>query len=482
MSQFESVIGIEIHVQLNTNSKLFCRCANQAGDAPNSNTCPTCLGLPGALPVLNNEAVKLAIKAGLALDCDIRETSVFSRKNYFYPDLPKGYQISQFDLPICENGSISVDVEGTEKTIRINRIHIEEDAGKLVHQGAEGIAGATGSAVDLNRASTPLIEIVTEPDIRSAKEAKAFLEAIKAIVTFCGISEGNMEEGHLRADANVSIRPVGQAEYGTKAEVKNMNSFRSVERAIEAEIARQITVVKSGGVVVQETRNYDDATQKTSSMRSKEEAHDYRYFPEPDLLPLIIDQSEIDQIKAALPELPAAKKERYQSELSIPEFEAGVLTSDRDMDHYFTTVCEQNIAAPLAAKWIVGDLNAIIKDAKATFKAPLLPASTLAEILVEVASGKLSNSMGKTVLHDVIKTGKSPKDVINAQGGGQISDSSELQGIVDQILADNPDVVEKIKAGKKESANFLMGQVMKASKGRAKPDLVKQLIFASVDK
>lgn len=481
MTQYDSVIGLEVHAQLSTATKLFCRCSNQSGAEPNTHTCPVCLGLPGALPVLNDQAIHLAIKAGLALNCTINYHSEFSRKNYFYPDLPKGYQISQFDLPICSNGSLTFMVDGQEKTVRIQRIHIEEDAGKLVHQGSDGIAEATGSNVDLNRAGTPLIEIVSEPDIQSAKEAKAYLETLRSIITFAQVCDGNMQEGHLRADANVSIRPTGATTLGTRTEVKNLNSFRSIEKAINVEIARQIAVVESGGTVVQETRHFDDATQQTSSLRSKEDAHDYRYFPEPDLRPLHITQTEIDTIRQAMPERPDHKRNRYITDLALGEFEATVLTTDFDMNQYFESVLNLNLVpAPLIAKWVVGDLNALIKEQKESFITTKVSPSHLSELLSAIHTETISTAMGKTILAKSVTSGESPAILIKQSGGTQISDSSELQSIVDTILEQNPDVVEKIKNGKKESANFLMGQVMKASKGRAKPDLVKELIFKSI--
>lgn len=478
MIEFEPVIGLEVHAQLKTKTKLFCGCSTQFGQDTNSHTCPVCLGLPGALPVLNKSAVDMAIQAGLALGCAIQLKSVFSRKNYFYPDLPKGYQISQFDLPICLGGSLTVKVEGTEKTIGITRIHMEEDAGKLLHQGAHAIAGATYSLVDLNRACTPLIEIVSEPDIRTAQEARVYMENLKQILEHLGVCDGNLEEGSLRADANVSLRPKGQAVFGTKTEIKNLNSFRSIERAIIAEIKRQTEILSSGGTVVQQTLHYDDNTQKTSVLRSKENAHDYRYFPEPDLLPLTLTQTHIDNLAQQLPELPKAKQARYQTDYGITEADAVVLLADLEMMRYFDAAVSKNPElATLLCKWIIGDLNALIKEHKSGFSQTKITTAQLIELIQLIQAGTLSGKMAKEVLVKAFETGESPKRLVEKSGQAQISDTSQLSGIIDQVLAANPDVIEKVKAGKTNSADFLIGQVMRLTKGQAKPDLVRQLIL-----
>lgn len=482
MSNFETVIGIEVHAQLSTKTKLFGSSSTQFGDKPNSNVDPVCLGLPGALPVLNKEAVRMAVMAGLALNCKIRLQSVFSRKNYFYPDLPKGYQISQFDKPICEDGFLDIEVNGKIKRIGITRIHMEEDAGKLVHQGAESIAGATHSHVDLNRAGTPLIEIVSEPDIRSAEEAKAYMEALRQIVQHIGVCDGNMDEGSLRADANISIRPVGSEAFGTRTEVKNLNSFRSLERAINVERNRQIELVESGGEVVQETRNYDDNTQTTSSLRSKEDAHDYRYFPEPDLPPLVLTEAYVNDIKELLPELPKVKAGRYQSEYGLSDFECKVLLNDISIDRYFNN-CVHLVDSHLVkevCKWIVGDFNALLKEATDCFESTKVKPEQIVELVVLIDKGTISGKMAKDILAKMVETGERPEKLVAESGGGQISDENALQEVVVQILKENMDVVEKIKAGKTNSANFLMGQVMKATKGKAKPDLVRDLILSTV--
>ena len=478
---YEPVIGIEVHAQLKTNTKLFCGASVNFGDAPNTNISPVCLGLPGALPVLNKKAVQLAVIAGYSLDCQVRNRSVFSRKNYFYPDLPKGYQISQFDLPICEHGSLTIDVKGTEKVIGITRIHMEEDAGKLVHQGSDAIAGATHTLVDLNRAGTALIEIVSEPDIRSALEARLYVEKLRLILQHMGICDGNMDEGSLRADANVSIRPVGTETFGTRTEVKNLNSFRSLERAILVEIERQTEVLVSGGEVVQETRNYDDATQRTTSLRSKEDAHDYRYFPEPDLPPLVLTEAYLEKVKEVMPELPSVKQDRYTQEYGLSDFECKVLMGDVDLDAFFRACLKQgiDIAPKSIAKWVVGDVSALMKDSGGIGQSNLT-AQGLMGLLDLIQQGTLSGKMGKEVLAKLFEEGGDPKAIVERMGVSQITDTSALDQYVDQVLADNPDVVAKIKAGKTQSANFLMGQVMKLSKGQAKPDLVREMILKRV--
>ncbi|MAH80107.1 MAG: Asp-tRNA(Asn)/Glu-tRNA(Gln) amidotransferase GatCAB subunit B [Rickettsiales bacterium] len=479
---FEVVIGIEVHAQLKTKTKLFGASSTQFGDKPNSNVDPVCLGLPGALPVLNKESTKMAVLAGLALNCEIRQTSVFSRKNYFYPDLPKGYQISQFDKPICEHGHLDIQVEGVEKRIGITRIHMEEDAGKLNHQGADSIEGATHSLVDLNRAGTPLIEIVSEPDIRSSAEAKAYVEALKTIVQHIGVCDGNMEEGSLRADANVSIRPVGQKEFGTRTEIKNLNSFRSLERAINVEVKRQKEVILAGGKIVQETRNYDDNSQTTTSLRGKEEAHDYRYFPEPDLPPLIISDEQLAEYKALLPELPEQKKSRYINDYQLSKHDVKVFIQDISTDLFFNHVLAEvkKATAKDVAKWVVGDLSAALKDSQSNFEATTLQPQRFAELMDLIAAGTISGKMGKQVLDELLKSDKTAQAIVDGLGGGQISDESALEDVVINILKSNMDVVEKIKAGKTQSANFLMGQVMKETKGRAKPDTVRELILKLV--
>jgi aspartyl-tRNA(Asn)/glutamyl-tRNA(Gln) amidotransferase subunit B len=475
---FETVIGIEVHAQLRTNTKLFCGCPNQFGTGPNSNVCPVCLGLPGALPVLNKQAVIFAVTAGLGLHCQIRETSVFSRKNYVYPDLPKGYQISQYDLPICEHGHLDIAVEGVSKRIGITRIHMEEDAGKLVHQGAEAISGSTGSLVDLNRACTPLIEIVSEPDIRSAQEARVYVENLRRILMFLGVCDGNMEEGSLRADANVSIRPVGAEKFGTRTEIKNVNSFRSLERAIESEVVRQTALILSGGTVIQETRHYDDFTQTTKRLRSKADAHDYRYFPEPDLFPLHVSSAWIAEIKATMKLHPDAVLLKYKTE-GLSEFEIQVLLDDPEMACFFDACCVDGVSPTAVAKWVVGDLQAILRDKKISFSdSPVAPAA-LTRLVQMIEKGTLSGKMAKEML-PAMMTGKDPESMVKESGATQISDGDALRPLISAIIDQHPDVIEKVKSGKQNAADFLIGQVMKETKGRAKPDLVRTLILEDI--
>ncbi|NQY75400.1 MAG: Asp-tRNA(Asn)/Glu-tRNA(Gln) amidotransferase subunit GatB [Candidatus Margulisbacteria bacterium] len=479
--KYEPVIGIEVHAQLKTNTKLFCRCATLTGQAPNSQVCPICLGMPGTLPVLNEKSVSLAIVAGLSLSAKIHHTSVFARKNYFYPDLPKGYQISQFDLPICTGGYLDITIEGNKKRVGITRIHMEEDAGKLIHQGADAIAGSLYSLVDLNRAGTPLVEIVSEPDIRSAQEARIYVENLKHILEFSGVCDGNMEAGNLRADANVSIRPVGETEFGTRTEVKNLNSFRSLERAINVEIKRQTQVLEEGGKVIQETRNYDDQSQKTTVLRKKEDAHDYRYFPDPDLRPLTISDERIQKLKEKLPELPQEKKKRYIDTYQVPEGDCNTLLSDVDMSAYFEACLEEDPSVAVeVSKWMVGDLNALAKENKVGYSQLKVVPKHLVEMIQLIESGNISKKMGKDILLKMFETGNGPKELIKESGGSQISDEDVLVTVVDKVLAENPDVVEKIKGGKTKSADFLMGQVMRETKGCAKPDLVRRLILKQI--
>jgi aspartyl-tRNA(Asn)/glutamyl-tRNA(Gln) amidotransferase subunit B len=473
--QFEPVIGLEIHAQLNTESKLFCTASTEFGCEPNQNVSPVSLGLPGALPVLNAKAVDFAIMAGLALGCDIQKKSVFARKNYFYPDLPKGYQISQFDQPICLGGQVFL--EEHNKTINVTRIHMEEDAGKLNHQGADGIAGSSGSLVDLNRAGVPLIEIVSEPEFRSASEAREYMEKVHQILQFIGVCDGDLEKGSFRCDANVSIRPVGQTEFGTRTEVKNLNSFRSVERAIMYEIQRQTMVVQDGGTIVQNTMHYDDITGKTSSLRSKENAHDYRYFPDPDLKPLIVTQDHIDRVKQEMGESPDTVKERYKNELGLGGHEIKVFLQERSLYAFFESVIAKVSQAQPSnvAKWVVGDFNAQLKAVE-DGENPV-SVSEFATLMDQAEQKTVSSKMVKDILPLLFK-GKTVAEATDGLGGGQISNSDELTNIVQSVLDQNPDVVQKIKAGKVASANFLMGQVMKQTKGRAKPDTVRDLILS----
>lgn len=481
MSKFEAVIGLEIHAQLKTNTKAFCSCSNFFGDEPNTNICPVCLGLPGALPVFNEKAAEFAVKVGLALQCDIQKRSIFARKNYFYPDMPKNYQISQFELPICKHGYLDIDVDGVTKRIGLTRIHIEEDAGKLVHQGSDRISGSESSLVDLNRASTPLIEIVSEPDIRSGQEARIYMENLKLILQCLGVCDGNLEEGSMRADANISIRPFGVTQLGIRTEVKNLNSFRSVERAINSEIVRQIELVESGGTVVQQTRHYDDVTQTTKPLRDKEESHDYRYFPEPDLPPLILSDAFIQNVQKALPELPSLKLKRYL-DMGLTKGESEILIQDMNMNLFFEDCLKQKteFLPRDFCKWIVGDMNSYIKETVGSFASIKIKPDHLLSLLTLLQQNTISHKMAKDVLINMFETGLDPVIIVKESGFSQISDQSELVVIVDRILSCNPDVVEKIKAGKTNAANFLMGQVMKETKGQAKPDTVIRMILERV--
>ena len=471
---YELIIGLEIHAQLNTNSKLFCTAATDFGDSPNTNVSPVSLGLPGALPVLNKDAVNMAIMAGLALDCNIQERSVFARKNYFYADLPKGYQISQFEYPICLGGKVHLDE--FDKTINVTRIHMEEDAGKLNHQGADGIAGATSSISDLNRAGVPLIEIVSEPEIRSAKEARAYMEKVHQILSFIGVCDGDLEKGSFRCDANISVRPVGQVEFGTRTEVKNLNSFRSLERAINFEMKRQIKVVESGGKIIQQTMNFDDVTGETSALRSKENAHDYRYFPDPDLKPLLVTQDQINHIKNTMCELPDNVRSRFSNDLGLPDHDIKVYLQTKFLFEFFDSARTKlkTASAKDMSKWVVGELNALLKNDGVFLNQ--LSQDDFAKLIDQCASGDVSTKMVKDILPLLLK-GDELAAALQSMGGVQISNQDELQSIVDRILSENPDVVEKIKNGKTGSANFLMGQVMKETKGRAKPDTVRDLIL-----
>ena len=478
MTEYEAVIGLEIHTHLKTKSKMFCSCSAEFGHQPNTNICPVCTGQPGALPVLNKEAVNLAIRCGLALNCTVNKKSVFARKNYFYPDLPKGYQISQFDLPVTANGHINIVLsDNTEKRIGITRAHLEEDAGKLVHQGAEGIEGATASNVDLNRSSIPLLEIVSEPDIRSAEEARAYLEKIKSILQFAGISDANMEEGKLRCDANVSIRPVGQKEFGVKTEIKNMNSFRAVERAIKIEIERQKQALAAGQKIVQETRSYDETAGRTVSMRSKEESHDYRYFPEPDLLPLLIDEEWIARVRKELPELAEQRIARYQSAYGISAYAARVLTLDKAVSDFFDAAAEiYNGEKKTIVNWLTTDVLGYLKDKNLELSRTKLTPGNLAEMLDLIDAGVISGKIGKDLIVQMLETGKSAKKLVESSGLQQITDEGALEKIIQEVLAANQKQLEQYRAGKTALKGYFVGETMKKTKGQASPGAVNSIL------
>jgi aspartyl-tRNA(Asn)/glutamyl-tRNA(Gln) amidotransferase subunit B len=469
--QFETVIGLEIHVELATNSKIFCGCSTEFGAPPNTHTCPICLGHPGVLPVLNKKAVEYAMKAALALNCEISEESQFERKNYFYPDLPKAYQISQLDKAIGKNGWVDIEVNGETKRIGITRIQLEEDAGKLVHADS-GYA----SLVDYNRVGTPLLEIVSEPDLRSPEEARIFLEKLKAILQYCEISDLKMEEGSLRCDANISLRPVGQKEFGTRAELKNVNSFRNVQRGLEYEEVRQADILSEGGEVVQETRRWDEAKGRTVSMRSKEEAHDYRYFPDPDLIKLKISREWVEEIRATIPELPDARKARYMSELGLPAYDADVITMSKDLSDFFDAAVQTGADAKSVSNWIMGDVIGHLNATQQELKDIKLTPEGLGQMIKLIEKGTISNKIAKTVFKEMVETGKSPEKIVEEKGLIQISDEGAIKQMVEEVVANNPQAVEDFKAGKEKAIGALVGQVMKASKGKANPGLVNQLL------
>jgi len=479
--KYETVIGLEVHVQLQTESKLFCGCSAAYGAEPNSNTCPICLGLPGTLPMLNKRALRFALQASRAADCQINQFSKFDRKNYFYPDLPKGYQISQYDLPLGYDGKITIETEeGGTREIGLTRIHLEEDAGKLIHAGSVG--DSAHSYVDYNRGGVPLIEIVSEPDIRSPEEARAYLNALKQIILYLGISDCNMEEGSLRCDANVSLRPRGDREFGIKAEVKNMNSFRAVERALAYEVKRQEKLLEAGQRVVQETRAWDESRQETVSMRGKEEAEDYRYFPEPDLMPLEISDEFIEEIDDSLPELPLEKKQRFQEQYDLPAYDAGVLTQSRELADLFEESAGKYDDAKEVSNWLMGEYLRLLKENELEPGQDELNGEKLAELLKLIEDGTISSKIAKEVFEKTFTSGKAPGKVVEEQGLKQISDKDELAEIVAGIVADNPDVVEDIKGGKDKAIGFLVGQVMQETRGKANPQLANQLIREEIEK
>ena len=474
--KYETIIGLEIHVQLLTESKMFCSCSSKFGAKPNTNICPICTGQPGVLPKMNKKAIEFAIKTGLAINCKIADHSIFARKNYFYPDLPKNYQISQYELPLAIGGHFEIELDGKIKKIGITRVHLEEDAGKLVHKGAGRIMGSEGSLVDFNRTGVPLMEIVTEPDIRSPEEAKIFMEDLANLLKSLGVCDAKMEEGSLRCDANLSIRPAGGKEFGVKTEVKNMNSFRAVLRALEAEEKRHIEVALEGGKIIQETRYFDDITETTTSMRSKESAHDYRYFPEPDLVPLEIDKSWIEAIRQTIGELPHEKKIRFIKDLDLPPQDAEILTASKTMADYFEECVGLYSKPKIVSNWLLGDLSAYLNGNKLDISEIDLAPAELTEMLKLIDKGTISGKIAKTVLVEMLRSGKSIHDIISEKGLTQISDEKELIEVIEKVIIENPKTVEDYKKGKETSITFLVGQVMKATKGRAKPDLVNKLL------
>jgi aspartyl-tRNA(Asn)/glutamyl-tRNA(Gln) amidotransferase subunit B len=475
MADYETIIGLEVHAQLSTASKMFCPCATSSGSAPNRNICPVCTGHPGTLPVVNEEAITMAIKAGLALGSEIRERSVFARKNYFYPDLPKGYQISQYEYPLCTGGGLEIRTGGGRRRISLIRIHLEEDAGKSIHdQGNPEM-----SDVDFNRCGVPLIEIVSGPDMRSTKEAGDYLRTLRNVLVYLGICEGNLQEGNFRCDANVSIRPVGQKELGTRTEMKNLNSFKAVERALAFEVKRQAELLDSGGKVVQETRLWNDAMQRTEPMRTKEEAHDYRYFPDPDLMPLIVGEEWIEGVRKGLPELAGEKADRFVKEYGIREDEAAILTNDKRLADYFEATVSAGAPAKKAVNWILNELLRELKnDDRGIEKCPVY-AAHLANLIGVRESGIISDNFAKVIFERMYKDGSDTVDInalIEKSGLKQISDSSELEKVIDKVIADNGKQVEQYRSGKQAVFGFFIGQVMKATKGQANPKIVNELL------
>ncbi len=472
--KYETVIGLEVHVQIKTKTKIFCSCSTQFGKPPNENTCPICLGMPGVLPVLNKRFLESSMRACLATHCTIEPMNRFARKNYFYPDLPKGYQISQFELPLGTNGYININVDGVRKKIRLTRIHMEEDAGKLVH--GENMGSPGKSYVDFNRTGVPLCEVVSEPDMRSAEEARAYLNELKTILEYTEVSDCNMEEGSLRCDANVSIRPVGQKEFGTRAELKNLNSFKFIQKAIEYEVGRQTRLLDQGESVKQETRLYDADRNETFPMRSKEEACDYRYFPDPDLVPIVIDEAWVEGLRKTIPELPEQKRERFVSSYKIPEYDAGVLTVSKPLADYFEQCTALFPQPKTISNWMMGDLlRELKKDNKDINDCPVSP-SALVGLLELIESATISGNIAKGVFEEMYRTQKSANSIVEEKGLKQISDSSAIDKFVDDVIGANPDQVEEFKGGKEKVLGFLVGQVMKASKGKANPGMVNKLL------
>ena len=469
--KYEVVIGLEVHAQLKTKSKIFAPDSTEFGNEQNSQTSAITLGMPGVLPVLNKECVNMGIKLGLALNCDIPERCKFDRKQYFYPDLPKGYQISQYDEPICVNGHI--DING--KRIGITRAHLEEDAGKLVHVGSDGIAGSKYSLVDLNRAGTPLLEIVSEPDMRSSEEAKNYMEELRNIVRYIGVCDGNLEEGSMRCDANISIMPKGSKEFGTRAEIKNVNSFRALQRAIEYEIDRQIELVEDGEEVIQETRLWDDNEGVTKSMRGKEDAHDYRYFPEPDLMPLSISREWVEEVRKTLPELPNQKRERYMS-LGLSEYDAGVIVEQMESALFFDKVLELGADAKLAVNFMMGPIAAYLKEEHITIVDTKLTPENLAELISLIEKNTISNNIGKQIIVDMMKDGTPASKIVEEKGLSQITDVNAIRKMVEEVVNNSPAQVEQYKSGKTNIFGYFVGQVMKATKGKANPQTVNEIL------
>lgn len=473
--KYESVIGLEVHAELKTKTKIFCGCSTEFGAAPNTHVCPVCLGLPGVLPVLNKEVLHFAVKAGLALHCDILPFSKFDRKNYYYPDLPKNFQTSQFDLPICLNGYVDIEVGGKQRRIHLTRIHMEEDAGKLVHSGST-IDTSDSSCVDYNRTGVPLIEIVSEPDIRSGEEARAYLEKLRSILQYLGVSDCRMEEGSMRCDANISIRPVGSETLGTKTEIKNINSFSGVQKGIEYEAVRQAQILEEGGTIQQATRGWEEAKGITVLQRIKEGSSDYRYFPEPDLIPIEVSSEYIEEVRRELPELPDVRKERFKTEFGLSDYDSSLLTADKATADYFEAVVQDGIDAKTVSNWILGEIAKKLNEEGISIEHIPVTPTALAALLRLIQGGTISGTMAKQVLPEMWSTQKSADEVVKEKGLVQITDTNALEEIVQKIIDANPQSVADYQAGKKKAIGFLVGQIMKETKGRANPGMVNQLL------
>lgn len=480
-TEYEAVIGLETHCQLSTDTKIFCNCSTTFGADPNHQVCPICMGMPGVLPVLNETVLEYAVKAGRALNCEIAKYSKFDRKQYFYPDLPKNYQVSQYDLPIAEHGWLEIEIvdeqgEATCKKIGITRLHMEEDAGKLVHGGSDRLAGSTHSLVDFNRTGVPLIEIVSEPDMRTGLEAAEYAQEIRRIVRYLGVSDGNMQEGSLRCDVNISVRLRGQKEFGTKVEIKNMNSFSAIQRAIDYEIARQIEAIESGEPIIQETRLWEEGAQRTIGMRSKEGSSDYRYFPEPDLTPIEVAPSLLKQWQSELPELPAAKRHRYEEEIGLSPYDTRILTDDHAITQYFEMTLKAGASAKQAANWLMGDITGYLNNENLSITDIALAPEALAELIQLIEANTISGKIAKELLPELLVKEGSPKDLVEKQGLTQISDVATLESLIDEVLADHPQELEQYRNGKTKLQGFFMGQVMKRTSGRADPKATNQML------
>ena len=476
-NEYEPVIGLETHVELYTNTKMFCGCRLSFGEEKNIYTCPVCLGHPGSLPVINKKAIEYAVKIALALNCKIKKYTIFHRKNYFYPDMPKNYQISQYDLPLGVGGYLDVDIGGYIRRVMITRVHMEEDTGKLLHKGTTGrISESEASIVDFNRAGTPLIEIVTEPDIKSPEEAREYMIVLRNLILFLDVSDCSMEEGRLRCDANVSVRKTGEDKIGTKTEIKNLNSFKFLQKGLEYEVKRQIKVLEAGGEVIQQTRHYDSKTGTTKALRFKEEAHDYRYFPEPDLVPIYIEDKMIEDIRKTIPELPSVKAKRFEKQYSLPKYNSSFLANNKGLADYFEQCCRHYNNAKNIANWIMGDFSALLNKEKMTIKDSRVTPENLCKMLEIIDKGKINSKIAKSVFEEMFSTGGNPQKIIEDRGLEQISDEGLLEAIIEEVIKDNPGAVEQFREGKDKAIGFLIGRVMAKTKGKANPGIVNDII------